>query len=245
MRTLKTIFSTLMLLVAFSCTKVHNHEDVGGRVTFTLNSDFEIADQTKSSVSAYTTLPSAVDFKISIISATDAFAWSGMLSEWDSATIVPGGTYTVTATYGSLEEEGFDKPYFTGTAEFAVVPEQMTEVPVNVALGNTIVLVRCTDSFRNYYSDYTFKVVRDADQIATFVKDETRGAFVDGYKLTIEGTVTGPSNTKTFKKDYTSLREATAYTFNFDASNVGGTAITISFNDTVETVELNDIDLNE
>lgn len=245
MRNLKTIFSTLMLLAVFSCAKVQKDGESAGQVTFSLNSDVEIADQTKSNVSTYTTMPSPEDFKISITSATNAFTWSGMISEWDSTTLVPGGTYTVTATYGSLEEEGFDKPFFTGSTEFTVVAEETTEVVINVALGNTIVLVRCTDNFRNYYTDYTFKVGRDTDHIATFVKGETRGAFVDGYKLTIEGTITGPSKTQTFRKDYTSLREATAYTFNFDASNVGGATITISFNDTVETVVLDDIDLND
>jgi hypothetical protein len=245
MRNLKTIFSTLMLLAVFSCAKVQKDGESAGQVTFSLNSDVEIADQTKSSVSTYTTMPSAEEFKISITSAANAFTWSGMISEWDSATLVPAGTYTVTATYGSLEEEGFDKPFFTGTAEFTVVAEETTDVAVNVALGNTVVLVRCTDNFSNYYTDYTFKVVRDTDQIATFAKGETRGAFVDGYKITLEGTVTGPSKTLKFKKDYTALREATAYTFNFDASNVGGTAITISFNDTVETVELGDLELND
>lgn len=245
MRNLKTIFSTLMLLAVFSCGKVQKDGEVAGQVTFSLNSDIEIADQTKSSVSAYTSLPSADDFKISITSATSEFAWSGMISEWDPATIVPGGTYSVTAAYGSLDEEGFDKPFFTGTTEFTIVPEETIDVVINVALGNTVVLVKCTDNFRNYYSDYTFNVVRDTDHIATFVKDEARGAFVDGYKLTIEGTITGPSKTYTFRKDYTSLREATAYTFNFDASNVGGNTITISFDDTVDTVELGDIDLNE
>lgn len=245
MRNLKTIFSTLMLLAFFSCGKIQHEGEVAGRVAFRLNSDIEIADQTKSSVSAYTSLPSADDFKISIASATTDFTWSGLISEWDPATLVPGGTYTVTAVYGSLEDEGFDKPFFTGTTEFTIVSEETLDVVVNVALGNTIVLVRCSDNFRNYYSDYTFTVVRDADHIATFVRDETRGAFVDGYKLTIEGTITGPSKTHTFRKDYTSLREATAYTFNFDASNVGGNTITISFDDTVDTVELGDIDLNE
>ena len=38
---------------------------------------------------------------------------------------------------------------------------------------------------------------------------------------------------------------ATAYTFRFDVSNAGGTSITIEFNDTVETVELGDCELND
>ena len=51
--------------------------------------------------------------------------------------------------------------------------------------------------------------------------------------------------TFTFSKDYSNLNEATAYTFNFDVTNVGGATITIKFNDTVETVELGDHELND
>lgn len=245
MRNLKTIISTLVLLTAISCAKVRTGDDVAGQVSFNVNGKFEIADLTKSSVSDYTTLPSTEDFNLSITSGTASFSWEGKVSEWDPATPVPGGNYTVTATCGSIEEEGFDKPYFVGTSDFTVTPEETTEVSVNAALGNTVVLIRCSDAFANYFSDYTFRVVRGGQQIAEFVKGETRGAFVDGYRFSIEGTIAGPTKEYTFNKDYTSLAEATAYTFNFDVSNVGGSSITISFNDTVETVELGDLELNE
>lgn len=245
MRNMKTIISTLVLLAVFSCAKVRTGDDVAGQVSFAVNGKFEITDQTKSNVSDYTALPSTEDFNISITSNTASFSWEGKVSEWNPMTPVPGGNYTVTATYGSLEDEGFDKPYFIGITDFVVTPEETTEVAVNAALGNTVVLIRCSDNFVNYFEDYTFNVVRSGVQIAEFVKGETRGAFVDGYKFSIEGTITGPSKEYTFKKDYTSLNEATAYTFHFDVSNVGGSTITISFNDTVETVELGDLELNE
>lgn len=243
MKHLKTIISVMVLALAFSCTK--NHSEGNGQVAFVLSSDLEIADQTKSNVSQFTTLPSSGDFIISITDASSAQVWSGKLSDWDSATLLKAGSYTVTATYGSIEEEGFDKPYFTGSADFSIAGDQTTEVKITVSLGNTVVLISCTDNFRNYYKDYTFKLTRNNSEIVTFVKDETRGAFVDGYKFNLEGTVTGPTKSQTFSKSYTSLHEATAYTFLFDASNVGGATITITFNNNVETIELGDLELNE
>lgn len=243
MKHLKTILGVMVLALAFSCTK--NHTEGKGQVAFVLSSDLEIADETKSNVSQFTTLPSSGDFTISITDASSAPVWSGKLSDWDSATLLQAGNYKVTATYGSIEEEGFDKPYFTGSADFAVAGAQTTEVKINVSLGNTVVLIRCTENFRNYYQDYTFKLTRNNSEIVTFVKDDARGAFVDGYKFTLAGTVTSPTKTQTFSKDYTSLHEATAYTFLFDASNVGGATITVTFNNNVETIELGDLELNE
>ena len=242
MKHLKTILGVMVLALAFSCTK--NHTEGKGQVSFVLSSDLEIADQTKSNVSQFTTLPSTGEFTISITDASSAPVWSGKLADWDPATNLQAGNYMVTATYGSIEEEGFDKPYFTGSANFSVAGEQKTDVKITFSLCNTVVLVKCTDNFKNYYQDYSFKLSRNNSEIVTFVKDDARGAFVDGYKFTLSGTVISPTKTQTFSKDYTSLHEATAYTFLFDASNVGGTSITVTFNNNVETIELGDLELN-
>jgi len=51
--------------------------------------------------------------------------------------------------------------------------------------------------------------------------------------------------TQTFSKEYTNLDEKTCYTFTFDANNVGGASVTITFNDTVETVDLDELELND
>ena len=243
MKHLKTIFSVLALIAAFSCTK--SQTEGNGRVAFAVSSNDVVADMTKSNVSDYTALPAAGDFTITILDESSSQFWSGKISEWDSSTPLPAGNYTVNASYGDIEDEGFDKPYFTGTQTFAVKGGETPSVSVPVALGNTIIKVSCSEYFKKYYSDYTFKLTRGAAEIATFVKDEARGAFIDGYKIKVEGTLTGELKTYFFEKEYSGLDEATAYTLNFDAPNVGGSTITISFNDTVETVELGDYELND
>ena len=99
--------------------------------------------------------------------------------------------------------------------------------------------------FKNYYEDYTFNLVRDGQTIVTFAKGETKAAFIDGYKVSIEGSVKSATNTKTFSKEYSNLNEATAYTVVFDVKNVGGASITVSFNNEVVEVPLGDIELND
>lgn len=243
MKHLKTIFGVLALLVAFSCTK--NQSEGNGLVTFDVTNNQNVVDMTRSNVSDYTALPSARDFSITILDASSAQVWTGKISEWDAATVLPAGNYTVKASYGSLEEEGFDKPYFTGTQTFAVKGGETVAVSIPVALGNTIIKISCSDYFNRYYSDYTFKLTRDGAEIATFKKGETKAAFIDGYKIKIEGVLTGELKTYTFEQEYTGLNEATAYTINLDAPNVGGSTITITFNNDVETVELGDYELND
>lgn len=239
----KRILGIMVLLAAFACTK--NPTEVNGHVDFDVSGNNVVADVTKSNVSDYTTLPLAEDFTINILDASSMSVWNGKISEWDAATPLLAGKYTVEASYGSLAEEGFDKPFFYGVSAFEIKGAETANVTVNVSLGNTIVKVTCSDYFTRYFSDYTFRLTRDGSEIATFVKNETRGAFIDGYKIKVEGTLTGEMKTYTFEQEYTGLDEATAYAINFDAPAVGGSTITISFNDTVETVELGDYELND
>ena len=154
MKHLKKFFGMMALLLAISCTK--SQTEGAGQVTFVLDSNPEIADQTKSSLSQYTTLPDSQDFTLTITDASSASVWTGKISEWEPATLLKAGQYTVSASYGSVENEGFGKPCFAGSADFVVVDEQTTEVEVEVNLANTIVVVSCTDNFRNYSDDYSF-----------------------------------------------------------------------------------------
>ena len=264
MKHLQALIGALILFVAASCTK--NQVEGYGSVSFALDNNVEIVEQTRSqsesenengsNVSDYTTLPLAGDFTITIKNASGEQVWTGKVSEWDSTTTLTAGNYIVEAAYGSLEEEGFDKPYFYGTENFVVTGGNTTTVPIKVSLGSTIIKMSYSDNFKNYFKDYSFKLTRSSAEIVAFTKDETRGAFIDGYKIKVEGTMTGEQlienedgefvpKTFSYSKEYSNLNEATAYTLAFDVNNVGGATLTVSFDDTVETVELGDIELNE
>ena len=241
MKHLKTIMSVLAVVFAVSCAKTSS---VGsGQVNFSVTNNQQIADMTKSNVSDFTALPSAADFNITVTGAD--YTWAGKISEWDPTALLKAGNYSVEAYYGSLEEEGFDKPYFIGSQTFAVVDEQVTEVSVPVKLGNTVVKMDYTDNFKNYYKDYTFKFSRGTKNIATFAKDETKAAFIDGWKVTLSGTYVSEIKSYSFTKEYTDLEPATAYTFIFDVNNVGGATLTITFKEGTQTVELGDKELND
>lgn len=243
MKHLKTIIGIAVLCALFSCAK--SQSDGRGQVVFKVASNQTVADVTKSNVSDYTNLPSAGEFTITIKDASSALVWTGKISDWDPTTVLLAGEYTVEAVFGALESEGFNKPYFYGSKSFTVVGSESTAVTVPVALANTIIKITCTETFKNYFKNYEFKLTRDGDAVVLFAKDEERAAFIDGYKIKVEGVLTSETKIHNFSKEYTNLNEATAYTLIFDASNVGGSTITISFNDMVEEIELGNIELND
>lgn len=236
--------SALAILAAVSCNRIQQAGE--GLVSFSVSSVDNVADVTRSNVSDYTSLPGKDAFSIKVTDASAQTVFEGKIVDWvPEENTLKAGEYSVSAEFGSLEDEGFDKPYFIGNQTFTVNGGETSEVSVPVALGNTIVKVACTDGFRRYYKNWSFKLSRGGADIVSFAKDETKAAFVDGYRFTLSGVMEAETKTYTFSKEYSSLEPATAYTFIFDVTNAGGAAITISFNNRVETVELGDIELND
>ena len=164
MKHLKTFVSVLALALAVSCVKTQS--TTGGQVIFAVSSNDQVVDVTKSNVSDYTTLPSAADFTITVTG--QEYTWTGKISDWSAETVLTAGEYVVNATYGDLEnEEGFDKPYFTGEQTFTVKGGEQTSVSVPVSLGNAIVRMTFTEAFNNYYPDYTFKLTGTETEVCS------------------------------------------------------------------------------
>lgn len=229
-----------ILLLAPSCSKVV--EEATGNVRLAVESDTHITVVSKSELSEFTTLPQAADFSLSVIDA------SGNASSVDGASItLPAGNYTAKASFGDVNQEGWDKPCFSGEQNFSILGGDNTNVTINVKLANCLVRVETSEQFRNYYTDWNFTVVSGAGNAVSFVKDETRAAFFDAYLINVSGTMTGQNGkTYTFSgKEYKNLESATLYTLKFDVSNVGASSINISFNDSVEDVALGTFELNE
>lgn len=247
MKLIKASILLLALGAAAGCKKTEAPAADTGSITFAVAAQQEVADVTRSQISDITDLPAAADFTLTITDAQKKTVWSGTIAQMTEPYTIAAGEYTATAQYGSVSDEGFDKPCFTGSMPFTINGGDSKQITIPVSLANAIVKVSCTDMFRNYFSDYSFKITTAAGTQIDFPKSETRGAFIDAYKFTIDGTLTNQGGTaQSFNKTYdTGINPATCYTVTFDASSVGGTSITVTFNDTTETIDLGDIELND
>lgn len=232
-------------LVHVACSKQQASPD--GHVSFLLDADSPVTVVTKSNVSDYTTLPDAGKFTIVLTNGNGDEVYNGLLENYSASTALKAGNYSVKAAYGSVNDEGFGNPCFTGGKTFSIAGGGTTSVSIPVTLANTIIKVECTDAFKSYYTDYSFDVKTGGGTAITFPKGETRAAFVDAYMITVSGSLTNQGGkTQSFSnKEYRSLAPKTCYTLKFDVSNVGGGSISISFDETVEDVELIDVDLND
>lgn len=236
-----------MMALALVPTSCSRHQDTAdGNVLFSVATDGQVDVVTKSNVSDFTTLPQTGKFTIVLTNGSGDEIYNGLLEQFAASKKLKAGNYSVKAGYGSASEEGFGKPCFTGVKSFSVTGGGTTTVAIPVTLANTIVKVECTDAFKAYYTDYSFSVKTGGGTVIDFPKGETRAAFVDAYMISVSGTLTSQSGkTQEFSKEYRSLSPKTCYTIKFDVSNVGGNSISISFDDTIEDVELTEVELND
>lgn len=246
MKTAKILaFIPVLALLSASCDRSGGRDS--GNVSFDVLGDIEITEVTRSSVSDYTALPLAGSFNIDIVDASSATVWSGLLSEYDSSTALKVGNYSVQAHYGEEGTEGFDKPCFSGKKDFAIIGGQTASVSIPVSLSNTIIRFACSEMFKKYFVDYEFTVSTGSGNVIKFGSAEKRAAFIEAYRFSVTGTMTTQSGeTRSFSKDFDGpVEPATCYTLTFDVSNAGGLSIVITFNDSVETVDLGQVELND
>ena len=230
------IVAVTALLALCSCNK----DEQFGSLAVALEEGDVAEVVTKSNVSDYASLPDAGSFTLTIMSGKKA-AWSGLLSEWDSETKLKAGVYTASVSCGDPEQEGPAKPYFAGEEEFTIFGGQVSQVSIPVSLGNCIVKIACTDAFNSYFKSSSFTITTGAGNVFSYTGG---GIFIDAYKFTVSGSVTAQNGASYSLADKTwNVNSATCYTVKYDVDNVGSVTVTISFDDTVETVTLTE-DLN-
>ncbi|MDD6252734.1 MAG: DUF4493 domain-containing protein [Bacteroidales bacterium] len=230
------------LTILAACSKQSGTE---GNVRIALEQQPNLIDvSTKSSVGDFTALPSASEFTVTISDEQDNLT---PVTDLSAPVTLAAGNYTATASYGSLTDEGFDKPCFQGKQTFAVTGGSSQNVTITVKLAGSIVKLSFTDNFTNYFSDYTFTITTGGGTVITLPKSETRAVFMDAYSFKISGILTNQSGAvQTFaEKEFKNLEPATCYTVKFDASNVGSNTITITFDETTVDADLVEVDLND
>ena len=184
--------------------------------------------------------------KLIIMSKTGTYlqTWNHVSDYNPSENPVTVGTYDVTLTYGALEDEGFDKPYYYGSATTTVKQDETSEVSVEATLHNTMVKMKYTDAFMKYFTNYSATIHSEGGKYITFEKDETRAAYVRPGNISIDLSVTKPNGLSgTFEVegiDNAAARTLYNVTVDVNEGGVGDAEVLISFDDstTVEPISI-------
>lgn len=193
-------------------------------------------------------VPEASDFAISLenLSTGEIKTWDS-LNLFNSQTSFATGSYTLTAYYGSADDEGFEKPYFAGSTEVTVLESRQTEAEVTATLANAMVSVEYTDKFKNYFTAWSPTVHSEGHGYITFSQDETRPAFIVPGEVSLTIEVTNPSG-KSVTLQPAAFPAAAQHhyhiTFDVNQGPTGDNQLQIVFDDSVETEDVT-IDLTD
>lgn len=243
----KVYYGLLSLLCAglVSCAKDEAQSSLKGRIDVRVNTDQSLSDDV-SRAAGEVTEPDLKDFALTIASADGEVS-----NSWDSfekfePVFVEVGTYTVTASYGEAESEGFDALSYLGSTNVEVRKDETAEAAVICTINKAKVSVAYTDDFKKYFSSYSAYVSSSKGNKVTYAADETRGAyFVPGdLSLFLELTRQGISQKITLNpKNFTAeVKHEYRLTMDVDASTA---SLNIIFNDNPASEENVSINISD
>lgn len=139
-------------------------------------------------------IPDVGDFSLSIARENGE-----LVSKWDKfsdydaeATVVPVGTYTVSASYGDATTEGFDGLSYAGSKTDNVAEGETTYVTIDCTINKARVSISYTEAFKSYFTSYSAYVSSSRGNKIDYTADETRAAYFTPGNLDVYLNVTRP-----------------------------------------------------
>ncbi len=88
------------------------------------------------------------------------------------------GKYTMTATYGEIDAEGFDVPAVKGESQFSISEGNTTEVELTATPSKAMVSISFDEGLKGYMTSLSATLTSFAGTEIEFSQDEVRPAFV-------------------------------------------------------------------
>lgn len=248
MRKFFTIAS-LVALTLSACSKesAKSVEKGEGQVSINCVTVTDV-DETRANVDC--TTPAVEDFSLKIegIGHTYAEEYATVAEFNDAEVYMKSASYKATVKSGDVNNEGFDKAAFEGSAEFVVESRKHTNVEITATIANALVKVEVTDQFNAYFvGGHTLKLTTAAGNEFD-VTAQMEPLFIAPGAFTISGTAvkqpnqSGVEGTAVALPEYknTDAKAQTLYTVKLDVVNAGSAQLTITLNE--ELVESIDIE---
>ncbi len=248
MRKFFTIAS-LVALTLSACSKesTQGSEKGEGEVSISCVVATDV-DETRANVDC--TTPAVEDFSLKIegVGHTYAEEYATVAEFNDAEVYMKSASYKATVKSGDVNNEGFDKAAFEGSAEFVVEPRKHTNVEITATIANALVKVEVTDQFNAYFvGGHTLKLTTAAGNEFD-VTAQMEPLFIAPGAFTISGTAvkqpnqSGVDGTVVALPEYknTDAKAQTLYTVKLDVVNAGSAQLTITLNE--ELVESIDIE---
>lgn len=216
------------------------NSDGEGGILPLVNADSHVKDAIPTRATAMT--PDVQEFGLKLTKADGQFTktWD-RLADFDEKQGFRSGEYTLEAFYGSIDEEGFEKPCYKGAAQVVVKPGEQTEVAVTATLANSMVSIDYTDAFKNYFADYQTSLHTEGYGYNELPKDCPDPMYVAPGKVQISVAFTKPNGQSATVQPAEFTAEARHHyhvTVDCNNGNVGDAQLIVTFDDTVDQEEV-------
>lgn len=169
-RSIITILAAAAVLAGCKQTKVE--ENKGYFVLRSVTADADLNEVNVSTKAMPSELADINTFVVKIESnleggGTQTYNYKDIL---DQAIELPTGSYRITAGSPAGKAAAWDQPLFEGTQNFTVVAGATSPVNVKCSLSNTMVSIKCTDTFKTELQEFNIKVSATDNDFLTWSK---------------------------------------------------------------------------
>ncbi len=240
-----------------SCDDYRPTSDSDGKLLVSVGLDKDVVTspsnkQTAAASRAEAQSVSASDLSLKLTSENGSYAreWASA-AEFSDPVTVPVGKYTLEASYGSINDEGFEKPCYYGSSTLTVEENRTTPVSVTASLANTMVRVEMSDMFRDYFAAYTLTLRSETGNEIAYADGETRPVYLMPGHVTATINITKQNGTtaKLEPKSFTAeARHSYVLKFDVNGGQAGDGFLTLTYDEMTATedvvIDLSDEILN-
>ena len=186
-RSIITILAAAAVLAGCKQTKVE--ENKGYFVLQSVTADANLNEVNVSTKAMPSELADINTFVVKIESnleggGTQTYNYKDIL---DQAIELPTGSYRITAGSPAGKAAAWDQPLFEGTQNFTVVAGATSPVNVKCSLSNTMVSIKCTDTFKTELQEFNIKVSATDNDFLTWSKTGKESSDALAAELSKDG----------------------------------------------------------
>lgn len=186
-RSIITILAAAAVLAGCKQTKVE--ENKGYFVLQSVTADADLNEVNVSTKAMPSELVDINTFVVKIESnleggGTQTYNYKDIL---DQAIELPTGSYRITAGSPAGKAAAWDQPLFEGTQNFTVVAGATSPVNVKCSLSNTMVSIKCSDTFKTELQEFNIKVSATDNDFLTWSKTGKENSDALAAELSKDG----------------------------------------------------------
>lgn len=169
------------------------------------------------------------DLTLSLKDNDNNIKWSGKYSAFPTDRLFSVGKYSLEASYGNKEEEGFEKLALYGKQDLTVSDGKTTDISLKVTPVNSRIIIEYEEAFKKYMTDWK-ATVNGID----YIKTEERPVYIKPGEVTLKISVTKPSGTSgEFTLDNIKVEAGYQYIIkvNVNEGAVGDATLEVEFDD--------------